>query len=260
MGKFIDRTGETSYTFLGEKMTIIQYNSSKDITIRFEDTKYEMKTRMTEFRNGQIRDPIYPSVYGHGYIGIGEYKVSINGKHTPQYNAWYDMLKRCYCEDYMKKHITYEKAEVCEDWLNFQNFAKWYDDNYYELKIPQRMELDKDILNKGNKLYCPKNCVFIPKKVNTLFIKCDKSRGSLPIGVGKKETRGYCSRCSCGSGLKDTNIKRVYLGIFDTPEEAFYAYKEFKEKYIKQIADEYKPYIPQKLYEAMYRYEVEITD
>ena len=48
--------------------------------------------------------------------------------------------------------------------------------------------------------------------------------------------------------------------MFNTPQEAFQAYKKFKENYIKQVADEYKEYIPQKLYEAMYNYEVEIGD
>ena len=44
------------------------------------------------------------------------------------------------------------------------------------------------------------------------------------------------------------------------PEEAFRAYKQFKEDYIKQVADEYKDKIPQKLYDAMYNYKVDITD
>ena len=43
-------------------------------------------------------------------------------------------------------------------------------------------------------------------------------------------------------------------------EKAFNCYKEFKEKYIKQIADEYKDLIPKELYEALYKYEVEIND
>ena len=263
MGKLIDRTGEISYTFFGEKMTIIKYNNSKDIIVKFEDTGYELNTRMSQFLTGDVRDPLYPSVYGHGYIGVGEYKVSIKQKHTPAYNAWYDMLKRCYCKEYSKKHNTYEEAEVCEEWLNFQNFAKWFYDNYYEIdNVNQRMELDKDILIKGNKIYSPKTCVFIPKRINTLFVKCNKVRGDLPIGVDDKRNKngGYTARCCCGSGINDTGIKRVWLGTFKTPEEAFYAYKEVKEKYIKQIADEYKPYIPQKLYDAMYRYEVDITD
>ena len=50
------------------------------------------------------------------------------------------------------------------------------------------------------------------------------------------------------------------LGRFNTPEEAFYTYKEAKEKEIKRVADLYKDRIPQKLYDAMYNYEVEITD
>ena len=43
-------------------------------------------------------------------------------------------------------------------------------------------------------------------------------------------------------------------------EEAFYSYKQIKEDYIKQMADEYKDKIPRKLYDAMYKWEVEITD
>ena len=62
--------------------------------------------------------------------------------------------------------------------------------------------------------------------------------------------------------MLNNNGKRIRhkIGRFDTPEEAFYAYKQFKENYIKEVADEYKDSIPQKLYEAMYRYEVEIDD
>ena len=37
-------------------------------------------------------------------------------------------------------------------------------------------------------------------------------------------------------------------------------YKNFKEKVIKEVADEYKDLIPKELYNAMYRYEIEITD
>ena len=51
-----------------------------------------------------------------------------------------------------------------------------------------------------------------------------------------------------------------YLGRFETKEEAFQIYKKEKEKYIKQVADEYKPYIPRELYDAMYKYEVDINN
>ena len=43
-------------------------------------------------------------------------------------------------------------------------------------------------------------------------------------------------------------------------EKAFEVYKYYKEKNIKQVADYYKEQIPQRLYNGLYNYEVEITD
>jgi len=54
--------------------------------------------------------------------------------------------------------------------------------------------------------------------------------------------------------------KQCYLGLFDTPKEAFQAYKTAKEKYIKEVADKWKDQITEQAYQAMYRYKVEITD
>ena len=70
----------------------------------------------------------------------------------------------------------------------------------------------------------------------------------------KISSRTYEVRCRNGYG------KRIYLGVYSTKEEAFRVYKQYKEKIIKQVADEYKEYIPQKLYHALYNYQVEITD
>ena len=56
------------------------------------------------------------------------------------------------------------------------------------------------------------------------------------------------------------NNGRKNLGFYDTPEEAFVASKTFKEQYIKQVADEYRDKIPDKLYKAMYSWEIDIDD
>ena len=53
---------------------------------------------------------------------------------------------------------------------------------------------------------------------------------------------------------------RHHIGNYHTEEEAFCAYKKFKEEYIKCVANEYKDLIPNKLYKAMMEYEVEIND
>ena len=116
------------------------------------------------------------------------------------------------------------------------------------------MHLDKDILCKGNKIYSPNNCVFVPQRINELFTKRNKLRGDYPIGVDfNKRNKLFRARCSTLQGNK-------HLGYYKTKEEAFKVYKIEKEKEIKNRADNYKDFIPEKLYSAMYKYEVEIRD
>lgn len=157
------------------------------------------------------------------------------------------------------KYSTYKNCTVCDEWLYYPNFKQWYDNNYYEVNN-EEMHLDKDILNKGNKVYSPETCVFVPQSINSLFIKSDKTRGDLPIGVDwHKANQVYQTRCRVFN-VKTLKNNSKYLGCYNTPQEAFDTYKKAKEENIKQIADYYKDRIPSKLYDTMYSYEVEITD
>ena len=163
------------------------------------------------------------------------------------------MLRRCYDSKYHDREPSYIGCEVSEDWLNFQNFAGWYYDNIYQIE-DEVISLDKDILCKGNKIYSPDTCVFVPQTINSLFTKRDNHRGNYPVGVYyKKKNKKYIAQCN-------VNEKQKHLGCYDKPEEAFQVYKNFKEKYIKEVAEEYKDKIPEKLYNAMITYEVEIDD
>lgn len=203
-----------------------------------------------------VNNPYERNLFGVGYIGEGEFKVSLKRVYSPHYIYWMTMLKRCYSEKFQETSKTYMGCSVADEWHNFQNFAKWWEENFYEIDN-ETMHLDKDILVKGNKIYSPETCVFVPHTINTLFVKSDVARGKYPIGVcfvkGNK-TKKFKAQCSAGK----REIK--FLGRFSTPEEAFYAYKTFKENVIKQIADEYIDKIPNKLYNAMINYKVEITD
>lgn len=199
------------------------------------------------FTKGLITNVFDRNVHNRGFLG-GEDERPKSKENT----TWRDMVRRCYDDEFKIKNPTYENCKVCEEWLNFQNFAKWYDENYYEVD-GQRMELDKDILVKDNKIYSPETCIFVPQNINTLFIKANSIRGQHPIGVSfHKPTEKYRATCN--------NIREVYLGLFDTSNEAFNTYKIYKEKLIKSIAEKYKNEIPQKLYDAMYQYKVEIND
>ena len=255
MSKKIDRTGEERHNNFGSKMIIKEYRNNMDIDVYFPEynyTKYNVKYK--PFQTGQIRCPYEKRAYGKGYLGEGKYPTKINKKRTKPYLKRTQMLLRCYDENYKKKQKTYENCKVCDKWLNFQNFAEWYEENHYEIK-GQNMQLDKDILIKGNKIYSPKTCVFVPQEINLLFIKRETCRGNLPIGVHCDKTKKKVFVSSIG-----INNNTISLGRYKTPEEAFMAYKEYKEKTIKELANKYKTQIPQKLYDAMYQYEVEITD
>lgn len=88
----------------------------------------------------------------------------------------------------MTKMATYKDCSVCDEWLCYANFEKWYDDNYYEVNN-EEMNLDKDILVKENKIYSPNTCIFVPQRINALFIKGKGRRGQFPMGVSYDKTR-----------------------------------------------------------------------
>ena len=89
-----------------------------------------------------------------------------------------------------------------------------------------------------------------------MFLKREAERGEYPIGV-RYTNDGFLAVCR--NPFLD---KSVELGYYSTPERAFQAYKEYKEKIIKQVAEaEYKAgNITEECYKAMLNYEVEITD
>lgn len=247
------RLGETKLNKFGSKMRIIKYTNSTDIDVEFEDG-YVENTQYGNFIRGKVRNLQSRTVCGMGYIGKGKYKVTDkDNKQTKEYATWANMLARCYSKSYKEKHPTYTGCEVCEEWLNFQNFGKWFDENYYEIE-DERMELDKDILYKNNKMYSPKTCIFVPQSINLLFIKRDSERGATPVGVAPKTNNKYTAQCSYAAE------KSKSLGTYNNIDEAFSAYKKYKEKLIKEAADKFKNKIPKKLYDAMYNYKVQITD
>lgn len=259
MGKEINRIGERNYNTFGSEMVIVHYNGCMDIDVYFPEFDWIFKhAKYNNFKKGEIKCPYERRFYNVGYLGEGKYKVSENGKNTRVYDTWKAMLQRCYSEKEHERHPTYIGCEVYEGWHNFQNFAKWYKDNYYEVGN-EKMCLDKDILFKGNKIYSPDTCIFVPETINKLFIKNDKNRGESVIGATLCKNGKYQAQCNI-INPETGKSKQEYLGLYDSQEKAFQVYKYHKERNIKQIADYYKIHIPQKLYDAMYNYEVEIDD
>lgn len=178
--------------------------------------------------------------------GVGTNDSDTKGK---SYTVWRSMIQRCYSNSCNSKFPTYIDCTVCDEWLTFSNFKKWFDKNY-----KNGYDLDKDILIKGNKVYSPQTCVFIPHRINTLLINCKLSRGELPIGV-----------CSYGDMFQvkiRLNGKKKHIGYFATKEDAFIAYKKIKEEYIKDIALEYyhNGLIDYPVYCSLMNWKIDIND
>ena len=176
-----------------------------------------------------------PTVYGIGYTGSGEYKVRINGKLTPEYQAWSGMIGRCYSESKLSADPSYRGCTVHEEWLNFQMFAEWYTN---QESYGKGYHLDKDVLKQGNKLYSAETCCLIPSEVN----------------IGVKHLKGFgVTKRPNGDFQVRVNIfgKRVSLGSFKCIEQAREAYLEHKIKYKKLIAEKYKNEISAKVYIAL---------
>ena len=169
-------------------------------------------------------------------------------RHT--YEVWMDILFRCYSHRRSKKQMAYKDCYMCDEWKRFSNFKKWFDDNYVD-----GYAIDKDLICKGNKCYCPEYCCFVPQRINGILGTHRATRGKYPIGVSKTRSGNFSAKV----GRIDGNL---YLGTFCTMEAAFNAYKEAKEQYIKAVADEYynKGIITKCVYDALYRWEIEITD
>lgn len=141
-----EREGLENVNKFGTKMKIKEYINKRQVVVEFEDGS----TRVSEYKHfveGSMISRYDKTCHGVGFLGEGEYKSTEDGKDTIYAKYWREMISRCYSEKFKSKHLSYENCSVCEEWHNFQNFAKWFDENYYECNGEQ-MCLDKDIVSK----------------------------------------------------------------------------------------------------------------
>jgi hypothetical protein len=147
----------------------------------------------------------------------------------PFYETWTHMLMRCYDPKYHAKKPTYIGCQVAPEWLSFMTFRAWM--------IRQNwvgMELDKDLLFPGNKVYSPNTCVFIPHGLNNFATDCGVARGEWPIGVSWRKQKGkFVAQCR-----NPFTGKKEYLGYYTCPDAAHEAWRSRKHELSLQLAAE----------------------
>ncbi len=242
LSNYLDCIGEIRYNHFGTPMKIIAARKKSDIDVQFLDPYGYIKEHSTynSFKKGEIRNPYDRTANGIGYNGVGKYKTGGSAYDTKVFAIWYAILGRCYNEQRRDKSPSYEKCFICDEWMDYQKFRAWYDDNFYQVGT-ERMHIDKDILYKNNKIYSPKTCIIVPQRINMLFLGKLKDNG-MPLGVHKD---------SSGRDAYFASYNGKHLGTFSTPEEAGIAHDKEKKKVIIDVANEYKDVIPEKVYNAL---------
>ena len=254
-GKGKDMSKNKTFKFIEEASIVHgnRYDYSKSIY-----NGHDRKLIITCKIHGDFMQTPHNHLNGHGcpkcrydmnrrlICGVGVNDI-YGSKNDRSYNTWCHMIKRCYMKS--KKFNAYKDCYVCDEWKIFSNFKKFYDENCHD----STFHLDKDIIFQGNKEYSPQTCVFVPMEIN----ECIKSEWSnnktLPLGVTKTKYGKYRSRCRIEKGEGETHI-----GVYENEKEAFYAYREFKKKRLKEMAEKYfnNGLIDKRVYDAILSYEI----
>lgn len=194
--------------------TVVEYSHSdrsyrKHYYVIFTNTGYKEEFNANTIMNGKAIDYMAPTVHGIGYLGA-------RAKSNPRVSkTWRSMIRRCY-GFHSSSHI-YRNVEVCDRWLNFQNFAEDYRhiDGYSEYEFENgKLVLDKDLkqIDEVNKVYSLETCAFISSSENVSIR--DKSNvptkdfvALSPEGVFYKgsNVRAFCEKF----GLLQSSVSRV---------------------------------------------------
>lgn len=209
---------------------VINYKNAFNVDVVFERTGTVASFEAGHIRSGNIKDPMHPTVYGFGFIGIGVHKAHENRKSDWKYQCWKNMIKRCYGNDNDKTSPTYVDCTVCDEWRNYQNFAEWC--IYNEPSSNHDFFIDKDLKKLGNKVYSPDNCLFVSRLVNNFLTDRRARRGKYKIGAS------FCNRERkiIGNCRNPITGKQVYLGRFSNDDDANRAWVLAKSKFAIELS------------------------
>lgn len=181
------------------------------------------------------------SALGIGYLGCSDVDVQ-----STIYRKWHNMLARCYNSKIHEYKPYYEPCTVSEEWHNYSNFREWFRQNNIE---GRKFDLDKDLLIQGNTVYGSDTCALITHYANTIF----EDRGIKTNIVQDQHT-----------GLYDTSMsilgKRKEIGSFEKEEKAQRELLAFKKQFIIKYARKNRNRVPNKVYEAILEWKIEVAD
>lgn len=196
-------------------------------------------------------------------LNLEQEYIEYENKATAQAYKVYDgILARCGdTKDKDNVRACYDKSIMCQEWLdNPRTFVKWYLEHYYEVD-GEEMDVDKDLFGDGSGMYSPDFCCILPKGLNTMLANSKKhyKEGQTPENVLPLGVRYNSNTNKYYGEIIFTGAERaIPLSEWDTVEGAFEEYKIMKQADICKVTAEYKEYIPDYIYDALLKVEVEM--
>lgn len=157
-------------------------------------------------------------VYG---VGINDNPEPDSGKADNRaYRLWVGILKRCHGP----RAPHYAGCSIDTRWYRYTTFASWLVASGWN----DSLQIDKDLLVPGNRIYGPDTCLLVSPRANTILNTNAITRGALPIGVYRASKSSWGGQCNLGSGS-------VHLGVRPTPLEAHQLWQAAKVKEIRDV-------------------------
>lgn len=264
----------------GEEFEVVKYINSAAIVIRFDSNGYEKTITMPQARTGSVRNDekvekekidakllkirekqekealqdrlksyesecIAKMTFNPVSISEPELKFPPSEYHS-YYTRWRGVIDRCNPVKQIGRDACYKGCSISEEWKDFQNFAQWCEDN----NLCGGMDIDKDVLIKGNKVYSSETCLVIPSEINTRAGFNKPLRKEL-MGTQKVATKnGFRYRARFGGG----STAKKELGTFDTELEAHKAWANYKKSILEPLIEQYKYAMTDRAYKALKDY------
>lgn len=156
-------------------------------------------------------------------------------------SRYFNMKARCE-KKYQKLNQRYRGTFMCKLWKeNKEKYYEWLDKNFYEVPGERQMDIDKDILQYGNKQYHPDLCLIVPHSINVFYET---------IEVGKSNIKKNPFTKKYSVKVKDGD-RWVCSSEIDTYNHALDIYCNIKQKILVSKAKSLKDHIPKKVYMAL---------
>lgn len=127
-----------------------------------------------------------------GTMGEGPY-----GKrsHPRAYSAWLSMMQQCYNQNYQSyKAAGARGVRVCDEWLDFQAFAAWYEAHGYAHEGSAGMVLTR--LMSGDDVYGPDTCMMVPRELLPALTVSTRIHRGLLGGVNPAAGHRYAAQAA----------------------------------------------------------------